>query len=130
MASAKRLRLTVTVQPSGKSSVLIVQSLDDLRRQCTGKFRLKSPRLFLANSGEELLTDLSQIPNDTKLIVTGGDLYVPVTSASAPVVHDTSSIPIRVIANRTLVDQAAVDQLNNVAKIYAKVKQIWGKVAR
>lgn len=128
MASAKRIRLTVTEQRSGKSSVVIVQNFDDLRRQCTGKLRLKSPRFFLANNGEEILTDLSHLSNDMKLIVTSGDLYVPVISSSTPIIHDTSSISIRIIANQTLVEQAAVDQLNNVAKIYAKVKQIWGKI--
>lgn len=130
MASSTRLRLTVTVQPSGKSSVLIVQSFDDLRRQCTSKFRLKTPRIFLATTGDEVQSDLSRLCNDTKLIVTGGDLYAPVTSGTAPVAIDTNSIPIRIIADRTLVEQTAIDQLQNVAKTYPKVKQIWGKERR
>lgn len=124
-----KLRVTVTLQPSGKSSVIIVQTFDDLLRQCSSKFRVKARRVFLATTGEELLTDLSRISNDTKLIVTCGDTY---TSANPPATTNTnttidpSSVSVQIIANRTLIEQAAVDQLKNVARIYAHVKHIWG----
>lgn len=129
MASNTKLRVTVTLQPSGKSSVIIIQSLEDLLRQCSSKFRVKARRVFLAATGEELLTDLSKISNDTKLIVTSGDTYTvsnPTSTVKQDSTIDPSSIPIQVIANRTLVEEAAIDQLKNVARLYAKVKRIWG----
>ncbi|CAF2567594.1 unnamed protein product [Rotaria sp. Silwood2] len=130
MASNNKLRVTVTLQPSGKSSVIIVQTLDDLLRQCSSKFRVKARRAFLATTGEELLTDLSRISNDTKIIVTCGDTYTmanrsPTTTTNDSTI-DSSSVSIQIIANRTLIEQAAVDQLKNVARLYAKVKHIWG----
>jgi len=129
MATNTKVRVTVTLQPSGKSSVIIVQTLDDLIRQCSSKFRVKARRIFLATTGEELLTDLSGISNDTKLIVTCGDMY---TLANPPAISkpdsmiDPTTVSVQIIANRTLVEQAAVDQLKNVARIYAHVKHIWG----
>lgn len=131
MASNAKLRVTVTLQPSGKSSVLIIQSLDDLLRQCSSKFRIKARRIFLANTGEELLTDLSRIDNDTKLIVTCGDPYTltnPPSIKKSGTNIDPSAVSMRIIANRTLVEQAAIDQLKNVARIYPHVKHIWGRI--
>ncbi|CAF1066935.1 unnamed protein product [Rotaria sordida] len=130
MASNTKLRVTVTLQPSGKSSVIIIQTFEDLLRQCSSKFRVKVRRIFLATTGEELLTDLSRISNDTKLIVTCGDTYtIANTSSSTKTtdsIIDSSSVSIQIIANRTLIEQAAIDQLKNVARLYAKVKHIWG----
>jgi hypothetical protein len=130
MASAGKVRVTVTVQSSGKSSVFLVQTLDDLLRQCSSKFRIKARRIFLAATGEEILTNLSNVTNDTKLIVTCGDLYVSSKSASigtgSSVVEPSLAISVRIIANRTLIEQTAVDQLNNVARIYSHVKHVWG----
>ncbi|CAF4609767.1 unnamed protein product [Rotaria sp. Silwood1] len=129
MASNNKLRVTVTLQPSGKSSVIIVQTLEELLRQCSSKFRVKVRRIFLATTGEELLTDLSRISNDTKLIVTCGDTYTIANTSSSKTtdsIIDSSSVSIQIIANRTLIEQAAVDQLKNVARLYAKVKHIWG----
>jgi len=129
MASNTKFRVTVTLQPSGKSSVIIIQTFDDLLRQCSSKFRIKARRIFLATTGEELFTDLSRISNDTKLIVTCGDIYTianpsPITKPDSLI--DPSSVSVQIIANRTLVEQAAIDQLKNVARIYAHVKHIWG----
>ena len=128
MASNAKVRVTVTLQPSGKSTVILVQSLDDLLRQCSSKFRIKARRVFLATTGEELVTDLpSRVSNDTKLIVTCGDNYTlanPSSKAETPI--DASSVPVKVIANRTLIEQAAIDQLTNVARIYPHVKHVWG----
>ena len=129
MASNTKVRVTVTLQPSGKSSVLIVQSFDDLLRQCSSKFRVKARRIFFPTTAEELLTDLTGVSNDTKLIVTCGDTYTlanPPTSTKLRSTIDPSSVSIQIIANRTLVEETAVDQLKNVAKIYAHVKHIWG----
>ena len=125
MALRAKLRVTVTLQPSGKSSVLIVQTLEDLLRQCSSKFRVKTRRVFLATTGEELLTDFSGILNDTKLIVTCGDTYT-IPNIPLNVTIDPSLVSIRIIACRTLVEQAAIDQVNNVARIYPQVKHIWG----
>ncbi len=129
MASNTKLRVTVTLQPSGKSSVIIIQTFDDLLRQCSSKFRVKVRRIFLSTTGEELFTDLSRISNDTKLIVTCGDIYTVANPSSTikndPMI-DSSAVSIQIIANKTLVEQAAVDQLNNVARIYPHVKHIWG----
>jgi len=131
MASSNtKYRVTVTLQPSGKSSVIIVQTLDDILRQSSSKFRVKARRVFLATTGEELLTDLSKVSNDTKLMVTCGDTYtianpLPTTNTDSPI--DPSSVSVQIIANRTLVEQAAIDQLKNVARIYAHVKHIWGR---
>lgn len=130
MASNTKLRVTVTLQPSGKSSVIIIQSFDDLLRQCSSKFRIKARRIFLATTGEELSTDLSRISNDTKLVVTCGDIYTvtnPSSTTKTDSIIDPSTVSIQIIANRTLVEQAAVDQLKNVARIYPHVKHIWGK---
>jgi hypothetical protein len=129
MASNTKLRVTVTLQPSGKSSVIIIQTFDDLLRQCSSKFRVKARRVFLATTGEELLTDLSRISNDTKLIITCGDAYTlanPSSTTKTDSTIDPSSVSVQVIANRTLIEQAAIDQLKNVARIYAHVKHIWG----
>jgi pyruvate/oxaloacetate carboxyltransferase len=130
MASSNpKIRVTVTLQPSGKSSVIIVQTFDDLLRQCSSKFRVKARRVFLPSTGEELLTDLSKISNDTKLIVTCGDAYTVANPPSASKTDskiDSSSVSVHIIANRTLVEQAAIDQLKNVARIYPHVKHIWG----
>ena len=129
MASNTKLRATLTLQPSGKSSVIIFQTFDDLLRQCSSKFRVKARRVFLSTTGEELSTDLSRVSNDAKLIVTCGDAYTvlnPPTTTKADSMINSSSVPVQIIANRTLVEQAAIDQLNNVARIYAHVKHIWG----
>jgi hypothetical protein len=129
MASNTKFRVTVTLQPSGKSSVIIIQTFDDLLRQCSSKFRIKARRIFLATTGEELFTDLSRISNDTKLIVTCGDIYSianPSSITKPDSLIDSSSVSVQIIANRTLVEQAAIDQLKNVARIYAHVKHIWG----
>ena len=129
MASNTKVRVTVTLQPSGKSSVLIVQTLDDLLRQCSAKFRVKARRIFFPTTAEELLTDLTGVTNDTKLIVTCGDTYTlgnPPASPKPKSTIDPSSVSIQIIANRTLVEETAVDQLKNVAKLYAHVKHIWG----
>jgi hypothetical protein len=130
MASNTKLRVTITLQPSGKSSVIMIQTFDDLLRQCSSKFRVKARRVFLATTGEELSTDLSRISNDTKLIITCGDAYTlanpPTTVKTEPII-DSSGVSVQVIANRTLVEQAAIDQLKNVAKIYPYVKHIWGR---
>jgi len=129
MASNTKLRVTVTLQPSGKSSVIIIQTFDDLLRQCSSKFRVKARRVFLATTGEELLTDLSRISNDAKLIITCGDTYTsanPSSTTKTDSTIDPSSVSVQVIANRTLIEQAAIDQLKNVARIYAHVKHIWG----
>jgi len=129
MASNTKLRVTVTLQPSGKSSVIIIQTFDDLLRQCSSKFRVKARRVFLATTGEELSTDLSRISNDTKLIVTCGDTYTvanPSSTAKTDSIIDPSAVSVQIIANRTLVEQTAIDQLKNVARIYAHVKHIWG----
>ena len=128
-SNSTKLRVTVTLQPSGKSSVIIVQTLDDLLRQCSSKFRVKARRVFLATTGEEVLTDLSKISNDMKLIVTCGDIYTSANPSSTTNTNsqiDASTVSVQVIANRTLVEQAAIDQLKNVARIYAHVKHIWG----
>lgn len=130
MATNTKVRVTVTLQPSGKSTVVIIQSLDELLRQCSSKFRVKARRVFLANTGDELTTDLSRISNDTKLIVTCGDTYTlanPLSTAKTDSSIDSSKVSVQIIANRTLIEQAAVDQLKNVAKIYPRVKHIWGK---
>ena len=130
MASSAKLRVTVTLQPSGKSSVIIIQSFDDLLRQCSSKFRVKARRVFLATTGEELSTDLSRLPNDAKLIVTCGDAYTlanPSLTSRTDSLIDASAVSVRIIADRTLVEQAAIDQLKNVAKIYPHVKHIWGR---
>ncbi|CAF1005439.1 unnamed protein product [Adineta steineri] len=129
MASNAKIRVTVTLQPSGKSSVLIVQTLDDLLRQCSSKLRVKARRIFLASTGEELLTDLSKVSNDMKLIVTCGDTYTvtnPPSTTQTNSIIDSSKVSVQVIANRTLVEQEAIDQLKNVARIYPHVKHIWG----
>ncbi|UJR09381.1 hypothetical protein I4U23_013624 [Adineta vaga] len=129
MASNTKLRVTVTLQPSGKSSVLMVQTLDDLLRQCSSKFRIKARRIFFSTTAEELLTDLTGVSNDTKLIVTCGDTYTLGNLSSTTKVKtsiDPSSVSIQIIANRTLIEDTAVDQLKNVARIYARVKHIWG----
>jgi hypothetical protein len=129
MASNTKVRVTVTLQPSGKSSVIIIQSFDDLLRQCSSKFRIKARRIFLATTGEELSTDLSRVSNDSKLIVTCGDAYTlanPPSKSTTDSIINSSSVPVQIIANRTLIEQAAIDQLNNVARIYAHVKYIWG----
>jgi len=129
MASNTKFRVTVTLQPSGKSSAIIIQTFDDLIRQCSSKFRVKACRIFLATTGEELSTDLSRISNDAKLIVTCGDTYT-VANLSSTVKTDStidpSAVSVQIIANRTLVEQTAIDQLKNVARIYAHVKHIWG----
>jgi hypothetical protein len=130
MASNTKLRVTVTLQPSGKSSVIIIQTFDDLLRQCSSKFRVKARRVFVATTGEELSTDLSRISNDAKLIVTCGDAYKlanPPTTTKTDSIIDSSAVSVQVIANRTLVEQGAIDQLKNVAKIYPHVKHIWGR---
>lgn len=130
MASNTKLRVTVTLQPSGKSSVLIIQTLDDLLRQSSSKFRVKARRAFLAATGEELSADLSRLENDAKLIVTCGDTYTianPTSTKKSDIKIDTSAVSMQIIANRTLVEQAAIDQLKNVARIYPHVKHIWGK---
>lgn len=129
MASQAKVRVTVTLQPSGKSSVLIIQTFDDLRRQCSSKFRIKTPRIFLAATGGELLTDLAGVSKDTKLVVTCGDLYISQTASSTttdpPI--DASAVSVAVVANRTLIEQTAIDQLQNVARIYPHVRHIWGR---
>lgn len=134
MASSNaKLRVTVTLQPSGKSSVIIIQTLDDLLRQCSSKFRVKARRVFSATTGEELSADLSRIENDAKLIVTCGDTYTvanPSSTKKPDVNIDVSAVSMRIIANRTLVEQAAIDQLKNVARIYPHVKHIWGREHR
>jgi hypothetical protein len=126
MASNTKLRVTVTLQPSGKSSVIIIQTFDDLLRQCSSKFRVKARRVFLATTGEELSNDLSRISNDTKLIVTCGDTYTVANPPSTTTIPNASSVSVQIIANRTFVEQAAIDQLKNVARIYPHVKYIWG----
>ncbi|CAM4940703.1 unnamed protein product [Rotaria socialis] len=130
MASNTKIRVTVTLQPSGKSSVIIVQTLEDVLRQCSSKFRVKARRVFLATTGEELSKDLPRISNDTKLIVTCGDAYTATTNSTSTIKKDSaidpSTVSIQIIANRTLVDEAAIDQLKNVARLYPKVKHIWG----
>jgi predicted transcriptional regulator len=109
--------------------VIIIQTFDDLIRQCSSKFRVKARRVFLATTGEELSTDLSRISNDTKLIVTCGDTYTVAnlsSTAKTDSTIDPSAVSVQIIANRTLVEQTAIDQLKNVARIYAHVKHIWG----
>lgn len=127
MASNTKTRVTVTLQPSGKSSVIIIQTFDDILRQCSSKFRVKARRVFLATTGEELSTsNLSRISNDAKLIVTCGDAYTIANTSPIEAPIDSSAVSVEVIANRTLIEQAAIDQLKNVARLYANVKHIWG----
>ena len=131
MASNAKVRVTVTLQPSGKSTVILVHSLYDLLRQCSSKFRIKARRVFVATTGEEIVTDLlSRVSNDTKLIVTCGDSYTIANPPSKAATIDSSSVPVKVIANRTLVEQAAIDQLNNVTRIYPHVRHVWGNEAK
>lgn len=126
MASNRKVRVTVTLQPSGKSSVIIGQTIDELLRQCSSKFRVKARRLFLSTTGEEILDNFERISNDSKLIVTCGDTYTVTNPPSTTPIDLSSDVSVRVIANRTLIDDAAIDQLKNVAKIYAHVKEVWG----
>lgn len=126
---AEVVRVTVSLQSSTKSSVVIVKTFDDLLRQCSSKFLIKARRIFHATTGEELVHHLNGITNDTKLIVTEGDVYT-VNHKSGHVKHDKPDniVPIQstIVANRTLIEETAVEQLNNLPRFYSKIKRLWG----
>ncbi|CAF4798703.1 unnamed protein product, partial [Rotaria magnacalcarata] len=77
----------------GKSSVIIVQTLEDVLRQCSSKFRVKARRVFLATTGEELSKGLPRISNDTKLIVTCGDAYTITANSTSTIKEDSAIDP-------------------------------------
>ncbi|CAF0917581.1 unnamed protein product [Didymodactylos carnosus] len=141
MSMPKKVRVTVILQPSGKSTVLIVnnENIDDLLKQCSSKLKVKARRLFISTTGIELTSFNAStlLSDDLKIIVTSGNQYTINNSSATdgatsidhvPETEQLNSHPaiVRIIARDTLIDQSAIDQLNNVAKLYRGVKYVIG----
>ncbi|KAJ3087886.1 hypothetical protein HK102_010067 [Quaeritorhiza haematococci] len=121
-----RVTLASNANQKTRSVVLLETSSDtDLLQQIheysKNKLRIKDPKRIFGENGNELHTSeevAGFITNDCCLLVSSGENFVGAVKTTAPA-PPASSVPtvVRVLANRSFVDQEAVAQLKTTSTL-------------